>query len=119
MKFFAVNGERPTRLSEATRQFAYESLNHKYGKKTVDVQNVSLDDLPDYESMTPLQQYDAAIERIATQAPIRICENEKISGAATLGAALRHMVPAAYNGKDICRSFSHLTIDFETVLKKS
>ena len=35
MKFYTANGlERPIRLSESTRNFAYESLNHKYGLDT-------------------------------------------------------------------------------------
>lgn len=118
MEFFAVNGKRPVRLCAATRAFAYDSLNHKYGKMTDSVPSVSLDDLTNYEQMTALQRYDAAIERIAMQAPIRICENERLSGAATLGLGLKHDVPATYNGEAVCRSFSHLTIDFETVLKK-
>ena len=118
MEFFATNGKRPIRLSNATRRFAYESLNYKYGKETWETQSVSMDDCENFEELSPLQKYDVAIERIVKEAPIRICEGEKISGAATFGNAINHVVPATFNGKPICYSVSHLTIDFETVLKK-
>lgn len=118
MIFDSVNNmKRPVRLSETTRRFAYESLNHRYGLDTRNTPAVSLDHLPDYETMTQLQRYDAAIEEIAKTAPIRICEGEKLSGAATLGLAIDHLVPAVYKGKAVCDSISHLTVDFETVLK--
>lgn len=118
MEFFAVNGTRPVRSSEQTRQFAYESLNHKYGKMTRETPCVSLDDCADFESLGWVQRYDAAIEKIVRYAPIRICEGEKVSGAATLGNAINHVVPATFRDENICSSISHLTIDFETVLKK-
>ena len=118
MEFFAVNGKRPVRSSEQTRQFAYDSLNHKYGKMTRETPCVSLDDCADFESLDWIQRYDAAIEKIVRCAPIRICEGEKVSGAATLGNAINHVVPATFRGENICSSISHLTIDFETVLKK-
>ena len=117
MKFFAINGTRPIRLSEETRKFAFESLNHKYGKETWAVPAVSLDDIENFEELTNLQKHDAAIERIATAAPIRICEGEKVSGAATLGKAILHEIPAVYHNERIFFSISHLTLDFETVLK--
>lgn len=119
MEFFAVNGKRPVRLSERTRRFAYESVNHKYGKDTWKTPGVSMDDHEGFESLSNLQKYDAAIERIARTAPIRICDGEKISGAATLGIAIRHNVPATFHGEKVFKSsVSHLTLDFETVLKK-
>ena len=118
MEFFAVNGKRPVRLSEGTRAFAHESLHHKYGQETLESWGVAMDDLAGFADMTPLQQYDAAIERIVQQAPIRICDNERISGAATWGLGIRHCVPATINGEFLCHSVSHLTIDFETVVSK-
>ncbi|MBR5134277.1 MAG: hypothetical protein IKV35_01630 [Clostridia bacterium] len=117
MQFFATNGTRPVRLNEQTRRFAFESLEHVYGLDTAATPSVALDDIPDFESLSPLAQYDAAIERIATTAPLRICDGEKISGAATLGLAVHHRVPATYRGESPFDSVSHLTIDFETVLK--
>lgn len=78
---------------------------------------VALDDIENFDKLTRLEKYDVAIARIASDSPIRICDNEKISGAATLGSAIGHDVPAMYRGKCFCRSISHLTVDFETVLK--
>lgn len=117
MEFFAVNGKRPVRLSEATRKFAHDSLNHKYGHDTWKVDGVSMDDVPYFDSLSAIEKYDFAIRRIAETAPIRICEGEKISGAATLGISITHNVPATYHGEYLFGSVSHLTIDFETVLK--
>ena len=121
MIFYTPNGLiRPVRLSEKTRQFAYDSLNHKYGIETRKNSAVSLDeiDIKEYEKMPPLLRYDLAILKIAKEAPIRICEGERISGAATLGLAIDHQVPATYGGVKIFRSVSRLTVDFETVVKK-
>lgn len=118
MIFFAVNGERPIRLSEETRKFAFDSLNHKYGQDACKTPAVSMDDVKNFEQLSALEKYDMAIERIVNEAPIRICDGEKISGAATLGLAITHFVPATFNGKAFFESVSHLTIDFETVLKK-
>lgn len=118
MEFFAVNGKRPVRLNEKTRQFAYDSLAFRYGLDTKRNPAVSMDDIADFEQLTSLGKYDRMISRIAEQSPIRICEGERISGAATLGMAIGHTVPATYEGKTVWSSISHLTIDFETVLKK-
>lgn len=119
MKFYTPNGtERPVRLSEETRKFAYDSLNRRYGLDTLKNNGVSIDDAYGTDSLSYLQKYDLSIRRIAEQAPVRICENEKISGAATLGLAIRHTVPATLGGNSIFGSISHLTVDFETVLKK-
>ena len=118
MEFYAQNGKtRPVRLSYETRRFAYESLNRKYGLDTLNVMGVSLDGTDGFDSFTAIEKYDTAIKKIAEEVPLRICEGEKISGAATLGSAIKHYVPATYNGKLFCESVSHLTIDFETVLK--
>jgi len=119
MNFFAVNGKRPIRLSEKTRKFAFESLNHKYGLETWSVPAVSMDDYTGFENLTPIQNHDAVIERIVKTAPVRICDGEKLSGAATLGMAISHNIPATFAEKTVfSSSISHLTIDFETVLKK-
>jgi len=119
MNFFAVNGKRPIRLSEKTRKFAFESLNHKYGLETWSVPAVSMDDYTGFENLTPIQKHDAVIERIVKTAPVRICDGEKLSGAATLGMAISHNIPATFAEKTVfSSSISHLTIDFETVLKK-
>ena len=119
MEFYTQNGgKRPIRLSEETRKFARDSLGRKYGLDTLKTRYVSLDDIVNFDTLTMLQKYDIAIHKIATEAPIRICDGEMISGAATLGGAISHMVPAAYRDQMLCRSVSHLTVDFEIVLKK-
>lgn len=119
MEFYTQNKmRRPIRLSEKTRAFAYESLNHKYGVDTLKTQAVALADVEGYASFSDLEKYDAAILRIAEKAPLRICEGERISGAATLGVAIRHLIPATFGGKSPFSSVSHLTVDFETVLKR-
>ena len=118
MKFYTQNGgKRPVRLSEPTRKFAYESLNRKYGLDTLKVEAIPLDNIDDFESLSTIEIYDLAIEKIAEEAPIRICGGEKISGAATLGMAIHHLIPATRGKKSIFSSISHLTVDFETVLK--
>ncbi len=118
MKFFTFSGEpRPVRLSEETRKFAYESLNHKYGLDTKKTNAALLDHIVNFEKMSDIEKYNACISEIVRQAPIRICEGEKLSGAATLGMAISHNVPATYHGKIIFPSVSHLTIDLESVLQ--
>lgn len=118
MEFASVNGiPRPVRLCEETRRFAAESLGHKYGLETKNTPGVTLDDIDGFESLTPCQKYDAAIRKIAETAPVRVCDGELISGSATLGAAISHLVPAFYKGEALCRSISHLTTDFFTVVK--
>lgn len=118
MEFFATNGKRPIRLGESTRKFAYESLNHKYGQDTLKNFAISMDDYEGYENLTPIQQYDMAVEAVAEKSPIRICDNEKLSGAATLGLAIYHTLPVTFKGENPFVSVSHLTIDFETVVTK-
>ena len=120
MEFYTPNGmTRPIRLCDNTRRFAYESLNHKYGLDTKKTYAVTLDHIGKdvFDKMTPLEKHDAAITEIVTKAPVRICDGELISGAATLGLAIGHRLPATYNGEIFCGSISHLTIDFETVVK--
>ena len=118
MRFYSAICERPVRLCGETRRFADESLHHRYGLDTKMCRAVTLDDIDGYESLTPLERYDSAIARIAEASPIRICDGERISGAATLGMAMEHMVPATYGGKSVCESVSHLTLDFGSVLRR-
>ena len=118
MEFFTVSKTpRPVRLSEETRRFADESLHSKYGRETWATPSVCLDGLPDDPSRTSLDLYDIAIRKIAEEAPVRIVDGELVSGAATLGVAITHNVPAMIGGHSICSSVSHLTVNFEKVLK--
>lgn len=108
---------RPIRLSEGIRKWAYDSLNGKYGDQTMLTPCVVLDDIEDFHLLDNFDKYDISIRRIAEQAPIRICDEELISGAATFGNAISHVIPATYNGKIWSYSISHLTIDYEKMLK--
>ena len=119
MEFYAPDGmKRPVRLSESTRRFAYESLHFAYGQDTRKTPGVAMDATPGFAALSPLAQYDAAIRRIAEEAPLRFADGELVCGAATLGIAIRHKIPATWQGQPVFWSISHLTIDFETVLKK-
>lgn len=120
MEFFTLSKEpRPVRLPDATRRFAYESLHdHRYGLDTVAVSAVAMDDYPGFAVLSPLDKYDAMIDRIVRDARVRICDGEKISGAATFGTAISHRIPATLNGQPVMASVSHLTVDFETVLRR-
>lgn len=118
MEFYSsADIKRPIRLSGDTRKFAYESLNHKYGLDTRKTPAVTLDHIENFETMTDLEKYDHAIREIVTKSPIRICDKEKVSGAATLGNAIDHLIPAIYKKDNLWSSISHLTIDFPSVLK--
>ena len=66
-------------------------------------------DITEYENASLLQKYSLAEERIVREAPIRICDGEMISGAATLGDAIRHFIPAIYKGEHLAYSISHIT----------
>ena len=73
MNFYTQNGgKRPIRLSEPTRKFACESLNRKYGLDTLKVEAIPLNNIDDFESLSTIEKYDLAIEKIAEEAPIRI-----------------------------------------------
>ncbi len=120
MEFYTTfSAKRPVRLSEETRVFAYESLNHKYGLDTIQTPNISLNHIENYENMSDLEKYNTALFEIATKAPVRICDGELLSGAATLGDAINHQMPIQYKderqGKDT--GVSHLTVDFFEVLE--
>ena len=119
MEFYTSFSEkRPVRLSEETRKFAYESLyEHKYGLESKLIRNINVTNDPGFGDMTTLEQYNRAIYLIATMAPLRICENEKLSGAATLGDGAIHAVPVSYEGGYPIASVSHVTVDFPKVLR--
>jgi len=118
MEFYSAFGKRPVRLSDATRKFAYDSLHCRYGKETAATPTVSLDHVENFAALTEPEKYDLAIREICLHAPLRICEGEKLSGSATLGEAIRHHVPASFEGKTVFYAVSHLTTDFETVVRR-
>ncbi len=112
----AARTPRPIRLQKVTREWAYTSLHGKYGDEAMRHTDLSLDHINGFEQLSELEKYDRAIREIAEHAPLRICKNEKICGAATLGGAINHDVPVTYRGERIFRSVSHLTIRYDKVL---
>ncbi len=114
----ASNNPRPIRLKNSTRKWAWESLHGKYGDDTMVTRCVAVDDIKNFETLSDTAKYDAAIRRIAQESPIRICPEERICGAATLGDAIYHVVPASYREKTVFPSVSHLTIRYDKVLKQ-
>lgn len=118
MEFYTVSSQkRPVRLSEETRRFAWASLHGKYGDQAMESPAVCMDDVPGFSAMTPLEQYDAAVIKIAQEAPVRICPEERVSGSATLGKAIEHVIPATYHGAPFCGSISHVTLDFAAAVR--
>ncbi len=118
MEFFCGTGlKRPVRLSEETRAFAWRSLHGEYGDDTFQNMYVSLDNIHGFDELDGEEKYSLCIDAIARNAPLRFCENEMLCGAATLGCAVYHQVPAARDGNILFGSVSHLTLDFGTVLK--
>ena len=118
MNFFTSGPEeRPIFLCDSTREFAFESMSGKYGDEAMKNHAVSLDFVCGFEDMTELDKYDTAIQAIAEKAPLRLCKAERVVGAATLGLAIGHMVPVTYKGEAILSGVSHLTLNFETLLK--
>ncbi len=117
MEFYtAFNEPRPVRLREDTRAFAFESLQGTYGDRAMETPAVSLDDIRDFESLSEQQKYDVALMKIASEAPLRVCPQETVSGSATLGDAINHKMPAKFRGEYIFDGISHLTVDFSTVV---
>ncbi len=115
MNFHTVfSSPRPVQLSERTRAFAYEAMHGKYGDEAMQHPCVSFS-TEQTQNLTPQEKYNLAVTAIATEAPLRICPHESVSGAATLGKSIEHVVPAAF-GEEFLESVSHLTIDFQTVV---
>ncbi|MBR6794116.1 MAG: hypothetical protein IKM48_07175 [Clostridia bacterium] len=114
----AADTPRPIRLTESIRKWANDSLHGKYGDEAKKTPNVSLDHIENFEALNVLEKYNAAILEIAEKAPVRLCEEELLCGAATLGDAIEHLVPASFGGKPVYRSISHLTIGYEKVLNE-
>ena len=111
---------RPVRLSEATRRFADESLHGRYGDDALRTPAVALDDPTHPDCLTPAQfaalsdcgRQDAAIAALAKYAPVRLCEGERICGAATCGLAISAFLPVTFGGNPFLYGVNHLTVDF-------
>lgn len=113
----ASDTARPVRLPERFRVWTSEALQGKYGDEAMEHYALTLDDIENFSELTAQEKYNVSIKRIAECAPIRICEYEEVSGAATLGLAIDHCVPVTYKGENVCGSISHLTINYERALK--
>ena len=120
MEFYTVYKEpRPVRLSEATRQFAYESLElHAYGQEAMKTLAVTMDHVEGFSELTPLEKERLILLEIAEQAPTPLRFGERLCGGARLGLAINHVIPATYAGQVIFPSISHLTVDFGAVLEE-
>ncbi len=114
----AYKDGRPVRLSEATRRFAMESLQGKYGTQAMTTTYVSVDHIAGWESMCDHEKYAAALHALVRECPIRICPDERVCGAATLGAAIWHQFPFKYCDQVIWPSVSHLTVDFGMLVRE-
>lgn len=113
----AADVKRPIRLPKKIRNWAWESMQGKYGEEAMQTPYVTIKKAG-FENLSDYEKYDYMIDLIVKEAPIRVCEEELVSGAATLGHAIKHVIPAYYNGNAVYSSVSHLTLDFHTTLKK-
>lgn len=114
----AYKGGRPVRLCESTRRFAMESLRGTYGTQTIAFPFVSVDGIEGWERMNDHEKYAAGLDVLVRECPLRICEGERVCGAATLGAGVRHQVPMARDGQVFWLSVSHLTVDFGILVRE-
>ena len=119
MEFYtAYKDPRPVRLCEATRQFAYDSLeNHRYGLEAMKTASLPMDHVEGFADMAPLEKERVYLREIAEKCPIRLIQGERICGAATLGMAIHHLIPVTFGGNPIFSSISHLTMQFSLVLE--
>ena len=108
--------ERPARLRDETKRFALESLKGKYGDEARSHPAVSLDGIPDFDSLSPDERCALAVEAIARDCPLRFVDGELLTGSATLGAAIDHVIPAFREGRAVFSSVSHVTLGFQRIL---
>ena len=109
---------RPIRLSERTRNWAWRSMHGEFGDEAKTHMAVSLDHLEGFDQLSEIEQYDIAIRCIAQEAPLRLCPEELLCGAATLGNGIIHHGPAHYRGKPAFECRSHLTLRLDKVVRK-
>ncbi|MBP3667345.1 MAG: hypothetical protein J6K29_09905, partial [Clostridia bacterium] len=118
MKFYTVYKDpRPIRLSETTRQFAFDSLeNHAYGLEAMKTPAVTMDHIEGFADLPLLEKERLYLREIVEKCPIRLIQGERICGAATLGLAIHHVIPATYGGSPVFSSISPLTMQFSHIL---
>lgn len=100
------------RLSRETREFAYRSMHGKYGDEGRETPAVEIE----AADVSNRELYRRFLYAIAENAPLRLCPEEKLCGSATLGDAIDGWVPARMGDRRIGH-ISHLTVDFEDILK--
>lgn len=117
MKFStSSNVKRPIRLKKQTREWAWCSLQGKYGTEAMQTPYLEVQG-DNFKEWSLYDKYDYMIDLISRNAPIRVCEQELVSGSATLGDSINHHVPVFHDGKFVFWSISHLTIDFASTLR--
>ncbi|MDD4772147.1 MAG: pyruvate formate lyase family protein [Eubacteriales bacterium] len=116
--YSAFKGSRPVRLSEETRVFADEALHGRYGREAQETPYLAADDIEGFVTLSPYKKHDAMITLVAAEAPLRICDNELLCGSATLGGAIGHVIPVCYGGSVVMGSTSHLTCNFDRVVRE-
>lgn len=109
---------RPVRLSKRTRDWAWRSMHGEFGDEAKTHMAVSLDHLEGFGLLPEIDRYDIAIRHIALHAPVRMCPEELLCGAATLGNGIIHYGPAVYRGKPAFECRSHLTLRFDKVVRE-
>ena len=116
--FRSASCQRPVRLSEETRRFAFDSLNGKYGQEIKDTDHLLLK-REEYKGLSRYRLYDLLVSMIVREAPIRVIPGEMLAGSATLKAASRHMLPVFNeDGEWIIGGGSHTTLGFDRVLRE-
>lgn len=109
---------RPVRLSERTRDWAWRSMHGEYGDDAMRHSSVTLDDVEGFDQLPEIDRHDLAIRRVAEAAPLRICEEELLCGAATLGNGIIHYNIATYQGASVYECRSHLTLKLDKVVRE-
>lgn len=92
-----------------------------YGDEAQKHQAIILPKDEQFEKLPLIDRQDLALLQVCRHAPLRICDEELISGSATLGVAFRfdghwHSLPALYEGEPLAGGASHLTLHFTRAL---
>ncbi len=100
----------PQRLNDSTRALAARYLTGEIGRSMAD-DSCSIPAEFYLKAPTQAQLYAEAVRLISENAPLRIIQDEKLAGAATLKTAKSHYVPVLN-----MPSVSHTTLGFEKAL---
>ena len=109
------------KLSDSTHALCKRALGGEFGK-AMSAHYCAIVDSENYDKLSPWQQYNACLEAIVEQAPIRLVDGELLAGSATFDKAREHQVPAALAGTDpkaqLFKSQSHLTPHYHKVIRR-